>query len=334
MTPHSNFATQNSLLLFVVGPTASGKTRLGIELSTRLGGEIVSMDSMQIYRTLDIGTGKPSRDEQNQARHHLIDIRNADETYSAAQWADDARKAIEEIHSRGKTPIIVGGSGFYARALLQPETLASAPPDEELRARLQNALQQYGAEWLHNELRVLDTVAAERLPVGDTRRVIRAIEVAKSARKSSARKSIDIGQISSFSPHPSAFAGRPAGRPLVFGLEWPRPLLYRRIENRIEQMLRDGFMDELQRLVDLNLPHGATALQSLGYKQMRPVLENANRLDECLELWQRDTRRYAKRQMTWFRHQLPTQWIEVDDADDVTKTADLIAIEYSKAKRS
>ena len=99
-------------------------------------------------------------------------------------------------------------------------------------------------------------------------------------------------------------------------------------------MLRDGFMDEMQRLVDLNLPHGATALQSLGYKQMRPVLEDANRLDECLELWKRDTRRYAKRQMTWFRHQLPTQWIEVDDADDVAKTADLIAIEYSIAKRS
>ena len=325
MTPHSNFPIQNSLLLFVVGPTASGKTRLAIELSTRLPAEIVSMDSMQIYRTLNIGTGKPSPDEQNQARHHLIDIRNADETYSAAQWADDARKAIKEIHSRGKTPIVVGGSGFYARALLQPETLASAPPDEELRARLQNELQQHGAQWLHNELRVLDAAAAERLPVGDTRRIIRAIEVAKSARKS-----IDIGQLSSFIPHPSAFAGQP----LVFGLEWPRQLLYRRIENRIEQMLRDGFMDELQRLVDLNLPHGATAPQSLGYKQMRPVLEDANRLDECLELWQRDTRRYAKRQMTWFRHQLPTQWIEVDDADDVAKTADLIAIEYSIAKRS
>ena len=325
MTPNSNFAIQNSLLLFVVGPTASGKTRLAIELSTRLPAEIVSMDSMQIYRTLNIGTGKPSPEEQNQARHHLIDIRNADETYSAAQWADDARKAIEKVRNRGKTPIVVGGSGFYARALLQPETLASAPSDLELRAQMEKQAQEHGTEWLHEQLRVLDAGGAERLPIGDTRRIIRAIEVAKSARKS-----IDIGQLSSFSSQPSAFAGQP----LVFGLEWPRQLLYRRIENRIEQMLRDGFMDELQRLVDLNLPHGATALQSLGYKQMRPVLEDANRLDECLELWQRDTRRYAKRQMTWFRHQLPTQWIEVDDADDVTKTADLIAIEYSKARRS
>lgn len=318
MTPDSKPSTQNPFLLFLVGPTASGKTRLAIELSTRLNGEIVSMDSMQIYRTLDIGTGKASRDEQVQAHHHLIDIKNPDETYSAAQWANDARAVIEEIRGRGKTPIIVGGTGFYARALLQPETLASVPPDEALRVRLQNELQEQGEQHLRQRLRVLDAATAERLKTGDTRRIIRAIEVAVNVHKPT-----DSEQSSAF-----------VFQPVVFGLNWPREVLYRRIEARIEQMLRAGFMDELQRLVALDLPLDATAMQSLGYKQMRLALQDANCFDGCLELWKRDTRRYAKRQMTWFRHQLPTQWIEVDDATNPSEMANLIAIEYSKAARS
>ncbi|HVF84386.1 MAG TPA: tRNA (adenosine(37)-N6)-dimethylallyltransferase MiaA [Abditibacteriaceae bacterium] len=314
MTPKAKLQIQNSPLLFLVGPTASGKTRLGVKLSTRIGGEIVSMDSMQIYRTLDIGTGKPAKDEQAQARHHLLDIKDPHETYSAAQWAHDAGAAIKDIRKRGKVPIIVGGTGFYARALLQPETLAATPPNEELRAQLGAQLQQHGAQWLHWQLRVLDAVAAERLEVGDTRRVIRAIEVAASGQKSAADDLIPA----------------PGFQPLVFGLEWPREILYRRIEDRIEQMLDSGFMDELQRLVHLHLPPNATALQSLGYRQMSPALGNARCFDQCLELWKRDTRRYAKRQMTWFRHQLPTQWMKVDDETNLSETADSIVFEYSK----
>ena len=323
MTPNSKLENQNSKLLFLVGSTASGKTRLGVELSTRIGGEIVSMDSMQIYRTLDIGTGKPSQDEQAGARHHLIDIKNPNETYSAAQWADDARQVIEEIRKRGKVPIVVGGTGFYARALLQPETLAAAPPNEELRLQLETQLQEHGAQWLHEQLRVLDATAAGRLKTNDTRRVIRAIEVAQQSAIGN-RQSAEQIQNSKLKIENYE----------IFGLGWPREVLYRRIEARIEQMLRDGFMDELRRLVDLNLPPNATALQSLGYRQMRPSLDDATCFDACLELWKRDTRRYAKRQMTWFRHQMPTRWIEVDDSTSVEKTADSIAFEYSKSNRS
>ncbi len=308
-------------LLFLVGPTASGKTRLAIELSTRLDGEIVSMDSMQIYRTLDIGTAKPTREEQSQARHHLIDIKNPQETYSAAQWANDAQIVIEDIRSHHKTPIIVGGTGFYARALLQPETLASAPPDFELRAQLETQLQEHGAVWLHNQLRVLDEASAERLPINDTRRITRAIEVAQYEKN-------NLSSVHSLLIH-RLHRQSPEFRPYLFGLEWPRDVLYSRIETRIDAMLAMGFMDELQRLVEMNLDEGATAMQSLGYKQMRPALEDANRFNECVELWKRDTRRYAKRQMTWFRHQLPTQWIDVNDETNWQKIADKIAIEYS-----
>ncbi len=304
-------------LIFLVGPTASGKTRLAIELCARLNGEIVSMDSMQIYRTLDIGTAKPTARERELAKHHLIDIKNPDQIYSAAQWANDARAVIEEIRGRGKTPVVVGGTGFYARALLQPETLASAPPDFELRAQLQDELEKHGAQHLHDQLRVLDFAAAQRLETNDTRRVIRAIEVAKSehfGRPIFIRRQL------------------PEFKPLFFALNWPRELLYGRIEKRIEQMLRDGFIDELQRLDAMNLDENVTAIHSLGYKQMRPVLNDESVFDECLELWKRDTRRYAKRQMTWFRHQLPTQWIDVNDATSWAEIVRHIEIEYSKVR--
>ena len=305
---------QNAKILFIVGPTASDKTSIAIELCRKINGEIVSMDSMQIYCTLDIGTGKPTKEELSQTRHHLIDIINPDQTYSAAQWAHDARFAIDDIYSRGKTPVVVGGTGFYARALLFPETLASAPPDENLRAQLQSELAQHGAQWLHDQLRVLEVAAAERLEVNDTRRVIRAIEVAESRQKTENRKQHESRDFA----------------PLIFGLEWPRELLYQRIEKRIDAMLAQGFMDELQRLDALNLPDSATAIHSLGYKQMRAAANDKNRFDECLELWKRDTRRYAKRQMTWFRHQLPTRWIAVDESTNWDSVADEIAIEYSK----
>lgn len=288
------------------------------------------MDSMQIYRSLDIGTAKPTRDEQTQTPHHLIDIKNPDETCSAAQWAHDARAAIEEIHGRGKTPLVVGGTGFYARALLHPETLASAPPNLELRAQLQNETEKHGVIWLHDQLRVLDMDAANRLQVNDTRRVMRAIEVAISRHKS-----VVSDELAAETQNPKL----KTANSVIFGLDWPRETLYRRIETRIDAMLRDGFLDELRCLDALNLPPNATALQSLGYKQMRATLNDAalddqSVFDECLATWKRDTRRFAKRQMTWFRHQLPTRWIEVDDATNWAKIADDIVVEYSKCADS
>ncbi len=316
---NSSLVPHSSSLLFVVGPTASGKTALAMALCEKLDGEIVSMDSMQIYRTLDIGTGKPSKSELLQTRHHLIDIINPNQTYSAAQWARAAQIAIDDIRSRGKTPVVVGGTGFYARALLFPETLASAPPDENLRVRLQQQLKKHGAQWLHNELRVLDVAAAERLEINDTRRVIRAIEVAVGGQSSVVSGHLSETHASSLIPHP-----------LLFGLEWPRERLYRRIEKRIEQMLRDGFMEELRNLQAMKLPETATAIHSLGYKQMRAALDDESCFDECVALWKRDTRRYAKRQMTWFRHQLPTRWINVEDSSDWNRVVDEVALEYSK----
>jgi tRNA dimethylallyltransferase len=246
---------------------------------------------MQIYRGLDIGTGKATPHERARASHHLIDICDPEQQYSAAQWAADANRIIGEIRARGKTPIVCGGTGFYIQALVQPNRLASAPPNFELRQKLEARAEAEGNDALHEYLRTLDEGAAARLHPNDRMRVMRAIEVALSQDAPQSTSASDVAV-----PY------------VAFGIQWPREVLYERIEVRIDQMLADGFLEELR--TELTAGHGdALPLQNLGYKQMRPVLHDAVTRDECLALWKRDTRRYAKRQMTWFRNQLIVRWL-------------------------
>ncbi len=305
-------------LLLLVGPTASGKTKVALELCDLLNGEIISADSALVYRGLDIGSAKPTREEQLRARHHLIDICNPDQEYSAAQWAQDATQKIEEITSRGAQPILVGGTGFYINALLRPNLLASAPPNFELRAELEELAQRAGPGVLHARLNELDAPAAARLHPNDLMRVVRAIEVAvfRNATES---------EIETVAPAPlweySAFA-----------LEWPRELLYERINTRVDAMLAAGFLKEVQALLHDGFAE-SPALKSLGYKQMREFAENKISVQEALEVWKRETRRYAKRQGTWFRHQLENvRWVaatnESGAARDSTKIAREIAEEF------
>jgi tRNA dimethylallyltransferase len=311
-------------LLIVVGPTGSGKTAVAVELCALLNGEIVSADSMQIYRGMDIGTAKPTAGEQARARHHLINIREPDENYSAAEWARDAQAAIADITARGRQPILAGGTGFYLRALLQPATLPDAPPDPALRARLESEAAEYGPEYLHGKLSELDAAAAARLHPNDVRRVIRAIEVA-----SSSVPSVKAGDGKNRGDESTALliAGY---RPIVWGLEMPREQLYARLNRRIDAMLASGFMDELRALIERGVSLQGTAMQSLGYCQMLPALHDATQMNECAAIWKRDTRRYAKRQMTWFRHQLPTRWIEMTEDTPSGDIAQTIACEWGE----
>ncbi|HEX8551230.1 MAG TPA: tRNA (adenosine(37)-N6)-dimethylallyltransferase MiaA [Abditibacteriaceae bacterium] len=298
-------------LICVVGPTGVGKTAVAIELCKRLDGEIVSADSMQIYRGLDIATAKPSAEEQARAPHHLIDVREPDEPYSAAQWGDDARAAIASISARGKMPIVAGGTGFYLRALLQPHILASVPPNETLRAELEAEAAIHGAQWLHEKLAAHDSAAAARLHPNDVYRVVRALEVALSPEE---------GQSNSGCPPKE---GRIPPEARIFVLTMPREQLYTRLNARIDAMLQNGFWDELRYTTRFapDLP----SMQSVGYKQMRAALDDPPRSEECIELWKRDTRRYAKRQMTWFRHQLQAQWIDMNEFSDAHAVAEHIA---------
>lgn len=292
-------------MLILTGPTASGKSALALELCQQLDGELVSADSMQIYRGCDIATAKPTRDEQKWVRHHLIDILEPNQRFSAAQWAADARKAIGEIEARDKTPIICGGTGFYLRALLEPQSLATAPPDDEFRRVWEAKLAQNGVNWLHEQLQKQDENAAARIHPNDSYRVIRALEIA-------------------FSPSKTQSDAPPLESP-IFGLEWPRAALCQRIETRVEAMLAAGFIEELKILV-AKWGRDAPALGGVGYHQMLPVLDAPEQFDECVERWKIATRQYAKRQMTWFRHQLSVQWL--DGSLPISQLADIVARQF------
>lgn len=317
--PHQNISTtsiQLPRLLILAGPTASGKTQVSLELCDILNGEIVSADSLLIYRGLDIGTAKPSAAERARAPHHLIDIIEPDAEYSASQWADDATRLIHEIALRGKQPVIVGGTGFYITALLKPQRLASAPPNPALREEMENLAAREGVEVLHARLREWDEDAANRLHPNDVMRVTRAIEVAQFRLQNT----VDESLLSSETNSPLDYS--------AFALELSREKLYSRVDARVDAMLEEGFLDELKTLLAAGYGE-ATPLQSLGYKQMREVLLDPSQLENCVEIWKRQTRRYAKRQLTWFRHQLDVQWIKAEKEDGDMRSAQEIAQEIA-----
>ena len=282
----------NVPILVFVGPTASGKSALAIEVARRIGGEIVNCDAMQIYRECDIVTAKPSALERELVPHHLLDICAPDEQFSAAQWAERAREAIEDISSRGQTPIICGGTGFYVRALLEPERLSAPAPDEELRTELEARLQNEGASALIAELQTLEPAIAAKLEPRDSYRVVRALQIALQRARGDAA-----------TPPASPLEAR------VFALSWPRETLYRRINMRVDAMLAAGAVDETRALLDKWGVYAPWAA-GVGYQQLINVLEDQFPLDDAVRDWKQASRRYAKRQETWFRHQTQATWLE------------------------
>lgn len=279
-------------LIAIFGPTASGKSALAIEVARRVGGEIVGCDAMQIYRECDIVTAKPTLAEIAAVPHHLIDMCAPDEPFSAAQWASQARAAIEAIRARGHVPIVCGGTGFYARALLQPERLSAPAPDDVLRAQLEARLESAGAQSLLDELGALEPEIAQKLEVRDRYRVVRALQIALQRARG------------------DAVATPPAPLDLrAFALSWPRETLYRRINMRVDAMLDAGALDETRALLDKWGRDTAWA-SGVGYAQLLEVLGNQLSLEDAVLSWKRESRRYAKRQETWFRHQSDAVWLD------------------------
>lgn len=288
-------------LLVIIGPTAVGKTALSVELALRLHGEIISGDSMQVYKKLDIGTAKIKPGETRGVPHHLIDIKEPDETFSVAEFQQLARAKISEINQRGKLPLLVGGTGLYVQAVLDEYEFEPQQEVSSLRRELQETAAAKGIEYLLAKLREVDPQSAARLHPNDTKRIIRALEYYHTTGKPISDKK------------PAVCPNGPQRYDaMLIGLTMERELLYRRIEERVDQMMAEGFLAEVQGLLDQGYSPHLQSLQGLGYKQLVSYLQGELNLEEAVELIKRDTRRFAKRQLTWFRRDPRITWYHVD----------------------
>jgi tRNA dimethylallyltransferase len=288
-------ASLEPLLVVLLGPTASGKTSLSLKLAERFGGEIVSCDSLALYREFDVGTAKPTAAERARAPHHMIDIADPAEAVTAGDYARRARQILPEIRERRKLPVVVGGTGLYLRALLDG-LFAGPRRSEELRTRLRERVNARGAGYLHEILRHLDSASAEKIHANDTPKIIRAIEVCLATRT-------PITQLWSESRSPLA-----GFRILRLGLNPERSVLYQRINQRCQQMFDEGLVEETKALLG-KYGDSAWPLSSLGYKQAAQFLRGELTRPQALEAAQQAHRNYAKRQMTWFRREPDVQWL-------------------------
>ena len=295
-------------VIAVAGPTASGKSDLGLKLAQRLGGEIVCMDSMQIYRRMDIGTAKPTAQERALLPHHMLDVSDPTEAYAVADYAVAAERVIAEILSRGRVPILVGGTGLYLKALMDGLSLGGTGGDERLRAEL-NALadEPGGKERLHARLAAVDPETAARLHPNDRRRVIRAIEVYEQTGVPMSRQN-------------HAAQDRPF-RVLPLALEWPRDLLYARLETRVHRMMEMGLLSEVRALLESGVAPAAQSMQGIGYKELIPAAMGQDDVNRAVWDIIVHTRNYAKRQGTWLRAEPRCVWLDARDADGLLSKA-------------
>ncbi|MCX5799879.1 MAG: tRNA (adenosine(37)-N6)-dimethylallyltransferase MiaA [Candidatus Eisenbacteria bacterium] len=303
-------ASQKLLVPGIVGPTAVGKTAVAVRIAESQGWEIVSADSRQIYRELDIGTAKPTPEERSRAPHHLVDVVEPWEAYSCGRYKVDATAAMETVAKEGRVPIVVGGSGLYLRAL--ERGLFEGPErDESLRAELRQFVERQGREALHERLARTDPVSARRIHPRDTERVIRAIEVFELTGES-------ISELQRTSTRPGKFALR------LVGLRRRREVLYGLINERVERMLEAGLVEELRRLVQKGFSEAWPSFRTVGYREMVQHLRGEVSYSAATEKVKVQTRRFAKRQMTWLNGASITAWLDVPDEEDADRTAERV----------
>jgi tRNA dimethylallyltransferase len=302
---------------FVTGPTAAGKTRVGVALAERFRAagppaEILSLDSMAIYRGMDIGTAKPSPEDRARVPHHLLDIREPHEEFSLAQYVEAAEQLVLDIRGRGAMPIFVGGTPLYLKALLRG-MFEGPPADWAFRQQVDEEVTRVGVEALHKRLAMIDPLSAAKLKPTDKRRIIRALEVYKLTGQPISHLQLQFD------------VARPAEACKVFVLHWPRPELHRRIEARVEAMFEAGLIDEVRRLRENGGALSRTALQAVGYAEVLAHLDGKLDLAETIRLVKTRTRQFAKRQETWFRSLSECRWIEMHEPLDAEQVAAEIA---------
>ena len=286
-------------VLFIVGPTAVGKTELAVRLSAELNGEVVSADSRQVYRYMDIGTAKPNAEQRAVAPHHLIDLVNPDQQYSLSLFLRQARGAIEDIRLRGCLPIVAGGTGQYLRALLEGWRVPELVPDSRTRRELEARAEAEGVEALHRELAALDPVAAARVDAANPRRVIRALELLGAAGPTAAQPA----------------AGKPEFEAVVLGLTLDREALYQRIDDRVDRMISEGWVGEVDELLRRGYTRELSSMSGIGYSELAAHVEGEMSLDEAIQRTKNRTHRFVRQQYNWFRlDDRRVTWFEGTDA--------------------
>ena len=286
----------------LTGPTGSGKSALAMRLALEKGWDILCMDSMQIYRRMDIGTAKPTKEDRAAVRHHLLDLREPDESFSVSDYVEEAEKKIRELNAAGREFLFVGGTGLYLQALMHPMGMGNIPANEKLREELNDtALRPGGRELLHERLAALDPETAARLPLNDIRRTIRAIEVSEATGIP-------------FSKQPDRTTDSEYTWKAV-STAMDREILYRRINDRVDQMIAQGLKDEVASLLREGVPENAQSMSALGYKEMIPCVRGLTDLREAAEEIKTGSRHYAKRQMTFLRREPDIRYIDVTQAD-------------------
>lgn len=285
-------------LIILTGPTAVGKTELSIALAKRINGEIISADSMQVYKYMDIGSAKITKEEMDGIPHYLIDEFEPEDEFSVAVFKECAKKYIEQIHARGKVPIVVGGTGFYIQAVLRDVDFMTAKQDEDYRNELQKLADTKGAEFIHAMLKETDLVSYETIHPNNVKRVIRALEFFKvTGTKISEHNEEQKIQVS---PYLHCY----------FVITDDRANLYERINRRVDKMMEDGLVEEVKRLAEKGYHKNMVSMQGLGYKEILQYLDHEISLEDAIELIKRDTRHFAKRQLTWFRREENVIWID------------------------
>lgn len=301
-------------LLVILGPTAVGKTNIAIKVAHQLNGEIISADSMQVYRHLNIGTAKPSLTEREGVPHHLMDIVDPGENYNVVRFQSEVKQLIPAIVGRGHLPMLVGGTGLYISAVVDNYNFSHDGPNPLLRRQLTARAVKLGSQTLHRELSQVDPAAAKKIQRTDTRRLVRALEVSASGQQFSASKH-----------------GPPLYRVVQIGLTRKRTKLYEAVNQRVEQMFDRGLVEEANWILQLDLPPDLPVLQALGYKEIFPYLQGEVSIDEVKENLKRQTRRFVKRQLTWFRRDERIIWLDRDEySDQEALTAQIVSIVEGK----
>ena len=296
-------------VIVICGPTASGKTALSIDLAKKINGEIISADSMQIYKDMDIGTAKPTKEEMQGIKHYLLDFVSPEKRYSVAQYKQDAKTAIKEIIAKGKTPIIVGGTGLYIDSLIYEIEYSDIKINENYRKELEKVVEEKGLDELYKMAIQIDPVAMEKISPNDKKRIMRVLEIYKSTGKTKTQQEEESRR------KPVEYDYK------VFAINWDREILYQRINKRVDIMIKQGLIEEVKNILQ-KYKQFPTAMQGLGYKEVVDYINGIYTKEEMVEKIKMETRRYAKRQLTWFRKNKQTIWL--DGANEKQNNIDII----------